>query len=120
MLSKHGCLKYNFTLVFLVILIFVAGCSISSSRYWIRSDIEGLKINISSPRKGLQIGEKFTYKAEWLGLDVGIATLSVEGITKLRDRDVYHILVTVNSTDIISKLYKVEDKISTYMDMEEL
>jgi len=66
------------------------------------------------------VGEKLTYKAEWLGMDVGIATLSVEKITERNGRKVYHILALAWSTPIISKIYKVEDRISTYIDVEEL
>lgn len=68
----------------------------------------------------LRIGEKFTYKAEWLGLDVGTATLSVEEVTERNGRKVYHVLAKAETTPIISKLYKVEDYISTYIDIEEL
>lgn len=76
--------------------------------------------SIEAPAKKLDIGEKFTYKAEWLGMDVGIATLSVQSITERNGRKVYHILATAETMPIISKFYKVEDRISSYLDTERL
>lgn len=95
----------------------IAGCGIAT-QYRIANLPE--EVSIEAAAKKLDIGEKFTYKAEWLGMDVGIATLSVQGITERNGRKVYHILATAESTPVISKLYKVEDKISSYMDVERL
>ena len=103
-------------LIFLVIFL-TLGCG-SATRYRIIKSSE--EIEIKAPTKELRVGERFTYKAEWLGMDVGIATLSVEGITERNGRKVYHILALAQSTPIISKIYKVEDRISTYIDVEEL
>jgi len=104
--------------IFIFILIFfIAGCGIAG-RYRIVSKPDGFEIK--APPKKLQIGEKFTYKAEWLGLDVGIATLTILGITECNGREVYQIRATAETTPIISRLYKVEDEIFTYLDVEGL
>lgn len=105
---------------FTVVIIFAllaGGCGVTK-QYRIAEKPE--EVIIEAPAKKLNIGEKFTYKAEWLGVDVGIATLSVRGIVERNGRKVYHILATAETTPIISKLYKVKDKISTYLDVEGL
>lgn len=103
--------------VLIAAFIFVAGCGIAGKYRITRIEED---IEISSPLKKLQIGERFVYKAEWMGLDVGIATLTVEGITQQNGRDVYKIVATAESTPLISKIYKVEDTITTYLDVEKL
>ncbi|MFC1666776.1 DUF3108 domain-containing protein [Candidatus Omnitrophota bacterium] len=109
----------SYLLIFLL-MFSISGCSIIRSKYRILSEEQEVKIEIKSPQEKLEIGEKFTYKAEWLGMDVGIATLSVEGITERNGRQVYHILTTARTTPILSKIYKVEDEVSTYLDVEKL
>ncbi len=105
----------NFLIV--VLIISLSGCG-WTGKYRIISKSDGFEIN--DPVEKLRVGEKFTYKAEWLGLDVGIVTLTVKGITERNGRKVYEILATARTTPILSKLYKVEDEISTYLDVEEL
>ncbi len=107
---------------FLVILLMAAfvsmsGCGVGAKLRGLR---KGEEVKIAAPLKRLQVGEKLTYKAEWLGMGVGIATLTVKGITERNGRKVYHVLAVAESTPIISKLYKVEDRISTYIDVERL
>jgi hypothetical protein len=116
LIKGRGAALRKLIVVFIVIFS-VSGCGIIS-RYRILT--RGEKVEIEPPLKELRIGERFTYKAEWLGLDVGSATLSVKEITKKNGRKVYHILAIVRSTPVISKIYKVEDDISTYLDVEEL
>ncbi len=104
------------SLIFLLIFL-VSGCGIIG-KYRIIG--RGEDIEIKPPLAELRVGEKFTYKAEWLGMDVGIATLSIVGITERNGRQVYEIRATARTTPILSKLYKVEDEIFTYLDVEEL
>lgn len=103
-------------LIFLLIFL-ISGCGVIA-RYRIIN--KGEEIKIKPPLKQLAVGERLTYKAEWLGLDVGIATLAVKEITERNGRKVYHILATANTTPLLSKIYKVKDRISTYIDVERL
>lgn len=103
--------------VVFVLIFFISGCG-AAAKYRIIRKVKD--IEIKPPLKELQVGEKFTYKAEWLGLDVGIATLTVKEITERNGRKVYHIMATANTTPIVSKIYKVDDRISTYIDVEKL
>lgn len=101
----------------LLCVLLLSGCG-TGAEYRILT--KGEDIQIKSPQKSLTVGEKFTYKAEWLGMDVGIATLSIQEIMELNGRKVYHIVAVAQTTPIISKIYKVEDRISTYLDVENL
>ena len=104
-------------LVMLVLIFLISGCG-WIGKYRVVSSSDGFEIEL--PTEKLQVGERFTYKAEWLGMDVGIATLSVTEITERNGRQVYKIVATVRTTPILSKIYKVEDEIISYLDVEEL
>ncbi|MBU1007239.1 MAG: DUF3108 domain-containing protein [Candidatus Omnitrophica bacterium] len=104
-------------LLALILILLMSGCGWSGKYRIIGGSDE---FEIAPPPEKLSIGEKFTYKAEWLGMDVGIATLSVTEITERNGRQVYKIVATAQTTPIISKIYKVEDEIITYLDTEEL
>jgi len=109
--------KLGLFLVVPMLVFLISGCGIST-KYRILGSAE--KIEIKPPLKELCVGERFTYKAEWLGLDVGILTLSVKGIKEINGRKVYHIVGSATSAPLISKIYKVNDEISTYIDVEKL
>lgn len=102
----------------LFLVIFISGCGVTASYKIREKKPEEVKIEPPSPK--LRVGEKFTYKAEWMGMDVGFATLLVKEITKLNGREVYHIVAKAQTTSFISKLFKVEDEISTYIDTKKL
>ncbi len=109
--------KMGLYLLIFISILFISGCG-SLGRYRIFG--RGEKIEISPPLKELQVGEKFTYKTEWLGLNVGTVSLYVKEITELKGHQVYHIVGTAGSAPLISKIYKVRDEISTYIDTETL
>jgi hypothetical protein len=110
-------MKPRFFVLFFI-AIFISGCGITSSYKIKEKRPEDIKIEIPKPK--LRVGEKFTYKAEWMGMDVGSATLSVEEITELNGREVYHIVAKAVTTSFAAKLFPVEDEISTYIDTKEL
>jgi len=99
-----------------ILIFLISGCG-TGTKYKVDKEKE---IKIASPLKRLRVGEKFTYKAEWLGLDVGIATLSIKEITERNGREVYHILATAETSPVVSKIYKVKDRISSFIDVEKL
>ncbi|MCX5693444.1 MAG: DUF3108 domain-containing protein [Candidatus Omnitrophica bacterium] len=101
-----------------ILAFFISGCGVTSS-YKIKEK-KPEEIKIETPKPKLRVGEKFTYKAEWMGMDVGFATLLVEEITELNGREVYHIVAKAETTSFAAKLFPVEDEISTYLDTKEL
>jgi len=105
--------------LFIIILVFfISGCGITSS-YKIKEK-KPEEIKIETPKPQLRIGEKLTYKAEWMGMDVGFATLTVKEITEINGREVYHIAAKAETISFAAKLFPVEDDISTYLDTKEL
>lgn len=110
-------MKHRFLLLFFT-AIFISGCGVTAS-YKIREKKPD-DIKIESPNVKLRVGEKFTYKAEWMGMNVGSATLSVEKIAELNGREVYQIVAKAKTTSFAEKLFPVEDEITTYVDTKEL
>lgn len=106
----------------LCLLIFMLGFLISGCGIGREYRIlgQGEKIKIAPPIKKLSVGERLTYTAEWMGLNVGTMTLSIKDIIDMNGRQVYHIVATIDSVSVISKIYKVKDEISTYLDVEKL
>ncbi|MCX5687881.1 MAG: DUF3108 domain-containing protein [Candidatus Omnitrophica bacterium] len=106
---------------FLIIsmIIFISGCGITSS-YKIKEARKPEEIKIEVPKPQLRVGEKLTYKAEWMGMDVGFATLLVKEITELNGHEVYCIVAKAETTSFVAKLFKIEDEIATYVDIKEL
>jgi hypothetical protein len=96
----------------------LAGCGIIKP-YRI-TELKKEDIKIHAPQPKFRVGEKLTYKAEWLGIDVGTATLEVKEITEINGRKAYRIVAKAETSPMVSKLYKVEDVISTYIDAEEM
>jgi hypothetical protein len=111
-------MRKEFLAFFLIFLL--SGCGIVTKYRIIENREKVENIEIESPQKRFQIGERFIYKAEWLGMDVGIARITVKEITQMNGREVYHIHATAETTPLVSKIYKVEDEISSYLDVEEL
>ena len=112
-------MRTKMSLLVLTAVFFISGCGMTSS-YKIKEPKKEEVIKIEVPKQKLRVGEKFTYKAEWMGVDVGFATLMVEEITEINGREVYHITAKAQTASFVAKLFKVEDEISTYIDTEKL
>jgi len=106
------------TALFIIFTFFISGCGITSS-YKIKEK-KSEEIKIEAPKPQLRVGEKLTYKAEWMGMDVGFATLTVKEITEINGREVYHIVAKADTTSFAAKFFPVEDEISTYIDTQYL
>jgi hypothetical protein len=64
--------------------------------------------------------ERLTYHADYLGINVGVITASIEGKTQIRGRDVYKFEVVAQTNPFFSKIFKLEDRFVSYMDVENL
>jgi len=102
----------------LTVVLFISGCG-TTSIYKIKEEKKE-QVKIETPEQKLRIGEKLTYKAEWMGMDVGFATLEVIGIEEMNGREAYHVLAKAETTSFADKLFPIEDEISTYIDTKEL
>lgn len=79
---------------------------------------ESLLIKPASSR--LPEHERLVYKARWLGIPVGTATSCIKGIKKIRGRDAYELEITVKTNDFCSRIYKIDDRYVSFMDVEKL
>ncbi|MEI8176008.1 MAG: DUF3108 domain-containing protein [Candidatus Omnitrophota bacterium] len=78
------------------------------------------KIVIEPARKALRVGEKLFYDVLWNGIYVGEGTLEVKEIVTVRGREAYHIVATARSNEFLSKFYRLEDEIHSYIDTKDL
>jgi len=106
---------------YLLLSFIISGCG-TTKIYKIKEESKekAQAVKIEAPKSRLRVGEKLTYKAEWMGMDVGRATLLVKEITKLNGHEVYHIRAEADTTSFVAKLFPVQDEIATYIDTKEL
>jgi hypothetical protein len=63
-------------------------------------------------------GERLTYDITYLGAKAGMAVMEVMEKTKLKGREVYHIVSTAQSNDFVSLFYPVDDRVESFVDVE--
>ncbi len=68
--------------------------------------------------KAFKVGEKLVFSIGWEFIDAGTATLSVEGITELEKKSCYKISAVTNSNAFFSTMYKVRDRLESYVDID--
>ena len=64
-------------------------------------------------------GEKLYYIAEWNGVKVGKAELSIALIEKINNKNVYHIIFSTETSGWARRLFKIKDKIEVWIDEKE-
>lgn len=64
--------------------------------------------------------EKLTYKANYLGMNIGTITAIAKGKTVLNGRPVYQFEIHAQTNGFFSKVFKVEDKFVSYLDCKHL
>ena len=64
--------------------------------------------------------ERVVFKIKWLGITAGEIVSEIKGITECRGRKAYRIEVTARTVGLCSKLYRVEDKYVSFLDVERL
>ncbi|MBI4335506.1 MAG: DUF3108 domain-containing protein [Candidatus Omnitrophica bacterium] len=82
--------------------------------------ITEVKVPKVEEKDALRVGERLVYSVNWNFVPVGHATLSVQEITEINGRKVYHLLSTAKSNDFLSTFYKVDDNIHSWIDEEGL
>ena len=70
----------------------------------------------SIPNKAFTVGEKLTFDIDWGFSTVGSATLAIPRIINYKGRNVYEVHTQAKSNDFISKIYKVDDQVISYID----
>lgn len=67
----------------------------------------------------LEVGEKLTYNIYWTRIAAGQATMSVVAKERKGGRLAYRIQVRTRSNKFVDKMYKVRDRITSWVDVEE-
>lgn len=67
-----------------------------------------------------RVGEKLTFSIGWEFVDAGTAVMHVEDTTRMNGRPVYHISASTQSNAFFSTMYKVRDRLDSYVDREGL
>ena len=63
----------------------------------------------------LREGEKLVFDVTWMGIKAAQATLEARGVVQLNGQQAYHIVTTAQSTPLISKFYRVDDRSDSYL-----
>ena len=66
----------------------------------------------------LPTDETFSYKASYLGINVGTMTVSLRGKTFVRGREAYTCEVRAQTNGFFSKVFRVDDRFVSYVDAE--
>ena len=72
------------------------------------------------PNHAFKIGEKLTFSIGWEFISAGTSVMSVENIETINGRPCYHIVSTTNSNAFFSALYKVRNRLETFIDQDGL
>jgi len=65
-------------------------------------------------------GERLAYDVTWLGIKAGEATLEAQGVVSLNGHQTYHLVTTAQSTPLISKIYRVDDRTESFLQTDPL
>jgi hypothetical protein len=102
-----------------VLLVFACGCA-GTARISRPLSGKPLLAKIPEPEPRLTVGEKLTFVAAWKGIPVGRATATVEKITTFKEYEVYKVVVVARTNAVLSKLFRVEDTFTSYIDTDRL
>jgi hypothetical protein len=69
------------------------------------------------PNNAFKVGEILTYEVSFGIISAGEAKMSVTDIVRYQDRDCYHILSEVKTSDFFSKIFRVQDRVESFMDV---
>ncbi|MGB2705990.1 MAG: DUF3108 domain-containing protein [Candidatus Omnitrophota bacterium] len=106
-------------LLILLLVVFAAGCA-GTARIRRTEVSETVREEIVKPESFFTVGEKFTYLVAWKGIPVGRATSTIEELTTFKEYRVYKIVLRARTNKFLSKLFKVDDTFTTYMDKDML
>jgi len=68
--------------------------------------------------RAFEVGEKLTFIVRYGPIVAGTAIMSVPGIVEVNRRPCYHLLSEAYSNAFFSKLYRVEDRVSSFIDVD--
>jgi Protein of unknown function (DUF3108) len=92
----------------LLILLFLAGPAIGENK-------------AAKEQAGpFQVGEQLVFDVCYGVLKVGTATMTIEEIVEINGRKAYHIVLINKTSEAYSRIFKVEDRFESFLDVEKL
>lgn len=115
--------KIQFIVLILLITIGISGCASTGSvkPLSMATDVspEEVKLTMNTKSK-LHVGKRFTFLIAWNGIPVGRIMAGVEGTKEYRGYEVYVAKVVTESNKFLSKIYRVEDTYTSYVDTTDI
>ena len=107
--------------VFVLVILNLAGCAGTGTIKQVKevrdvSETEALESMAARP--GLPSGIKLTYLMAWNGIPVGRVIAESGDIIKYKGKDVHVVTVVTESNKFLSKIYRIEDRYTSYVDTE--
>ena len=65
-------------------------------------------------------GERLVYDVTWLGIKAGSSTLEARGMVSVNGQQAYHLVTTAQSSPVISKFFRVDDRSESYLAPESM
>lgn len=81
---------------------------------------EAADITIAPPALRLPEREKCVFTVKWLGVRVGEITATINGVKKINGRDAYELVALARTNGFCSRIYPINDRYVSYMDVERL
>lgn len=78
------------------------------------------KFTAEQVKRAYPVGEKLTYDVSWKGIHAGNAVLEVCDKVRYKGRECFRIRSYTTSARAVSLVYKVDDRLQTYVDAETL
>ncbi len=112
--------KIQVILAFLLAIGLCQGCANTGSVKRLKKTGEFSEENVSVSMKTppeFHSNKRFIYLIAWNGIPVGRIVTEVKGIIRYKERDVYEVVLVTESNKFLSKIYRVEDTYTSYVDV---
>ncbi|MDD5440302.1 MAG: DUF3108 domain-containing protein [Candidatus Omnitrophica bacterium] len=66
------------------------------------------------------VGERYGFRIDWFGIPVGYVTFEITGTQTINGRDCYVVTVKAGTNKFASKIYRIDDTSTSYVDAKKL
>lgn len=70
------------------------------------------------PTSPFTVGERLVYKLKWGFITAGEAVLEVHPMADVNDKKAHHVSMTIRTTGLIDKIYRVRSTVESYLDQD--
>ena len=103
--------KYNFSFLFLVILIVFVSKAQENSKNFVWRNLKN---------EAFSAGEKLCFSIRWGPITAGYAEMRIDDIQEINGRKAYHIVTEAKSLPFFDAFYKVRNRDESWIDVESL